>query len=535
MLKLKKAISAPSLVTGLLFATIAVLLFARAVNSYLSHDEHQFVAPGLALTQQGDLPYVDYPYLHMPLMPMVYGPAMLLGENDFLIARIANEAFLFAALILLFQVILRFSHLRGNLARYLLGWSMVILVVVDPALVVIDGRAMNHALPVLFTVLLILVYMQTQHEEQFPKHAMLMGVLAALATSTRLNFAVTFAPLALVLLFDPLLKSRAIRLRNLWMAFAGTLVGFSPVISLFVAAPGKFYYGNFTHIRLNTFFFRTVGGHYPMDLGQKVAYFFRSSEVFSYDSVIVITALLLSGLVLLLTVLRGAKRIWFQVLVIQAIAAALFASAFAPTPLFPQYFFAPMPFGLLGVFLALGNLPRNREVVVAACLIALLLLVGLRQPAPWEEVDQRFQLLAHPEVWTTTQMRNLSKFVGEHACAEKCLVLTLGPIPVMMANMDVYPWTYVGPFSWRTAPMLSPERRLQYDLVSPADLNEYLLANPPDMILTGGQAHFEGFLPSDPGGIERPFEQFAIEHGFSPLPVPVAHSALGPPLTLWVR
>jgi len=52
----------------IVFILICGLLFSRAMNSYISHDEYQFVASAQLLVSRGLLPYIDYPYLHMPYM-----------------------------------------------------------------------------------------------------------------------------------------------------------------------------------------------------------------------------------------------------------------------------------------------------------------------------------------------------------------------------------------------------------------------------------------------------------------------------------
>lgn len=48
-----------------LIVLAAFLLFARAVERDLNHDEHQFLAPSALLTT-GTRPYRDYPLFHLP-------------------------------------------------------------------------------------------------------------------------------------------------------------------------------------------------------------------------------------------------------------------------------------------------------------------------------------------------------------------------------------------------------------------------------------------------------------------------------------
>ena len=62
-------------------------MFSMSMNRDLRHDEHLYVASGALLADQGLLPYVDYPYVHVPTLTFVYGLLFLLSEYKLLIAR----------------------------------------------------------------------------------------------------------------------------------------------------------------------------------------------------------------------------------------------------------------------------------------------------------------------------------------------------------------------------------------------------------------------------------------------------------------
>ena len=69
---------------------LLLLLTARSMNRSFDLDEHQFVAPPLLLLQQGQQPYADYPYFHMPNLIYVYAGALAHVEYKLLFARLIS-------------------------------------------------------------------------------------------------------------------------------------------------------------------------------------------------------------------------------------------------------------------------------------------------------------------------------------------------------------------------------------------------------------------------------------------------------------
>ena len=67
---------------------LLVVLFTRTMNLRFDHDEHQFVASGVLLAQDGLLPYRDFPYFHMPNLALVYAALFRLTDYYLLAARI---------------------------------------------------------------------------------------------------------------------------------------------------------------------------------------------------------------------------------------------------------------------------------------------------------------------------------------------------------------------------------------------------------------------------------------------------------------
>src|SRR5204862_6698159 len=67
----------------LFFLLLLLGLFARAMNRDLDRDEGQFIAAGALLARHGYLPYVDYPYFHVPNLAFAF--AALFAQCDHLL------------------------------------------------------------------------------------------------------------------------------------------------------------------------------------------------------------------------------------------------------------------------------------------------------------------------------------------------------------------------------------------------------------------------------------------------------------------
>ena len=77
----------------LFFLAVGVLLFSRSMNRRFSHDEHQFVASGVLLAEEGLFPYQDFPYHHTPYLTYVNALIFNFADRLLFSARTASVAF----------------------------------------------------------------------------------------------------------------------------------------------------------------------------------------------------------------------------------------------------------------------------------------------------------------------------------------------------------------------------------------------------------------------------------------------------------
>jgi hypothetical protein len=210
-------------------------------------------------------------------------------------------------------------------------------------------------------------------------------------------------------------------------------------------------------------------------------------------------------------------------------ALGLWLSAFAPTPGLIHYFAAPIPF----LFILLGSIEFTGERYSVASRVAGIVIVtiaaiatdGLRDPA------SALASLRDPSRWPPVQFHEVAMELRGHV--ESGRVLTLQPMLPLEAGLEIYPFTANAPFSWRTSLLLTPQRRLEYDVTSPQELPALLSELPPAAIIVGVEAPNAGFERRDLGGLERPFSEYALDNGYESVTLVTPYWSRG--LTLYLR
>jgi 4-amino-4-deoxy-L-arabinose transferase-like glycosyltransferase len=513
-----------------IFIFVFVLLFSRAMLKGLSHDEYQFVTSGVMLADRGLLPYVDYPFLHMPYIAFFNALATKFTMYDLLAARSLSVICEILNSIVIFAIAYRLLRDFNESFRYISGIFAVALFIFNPVFIGTEGRALNHTLPSFLSLAAYFAFLKGKDENGLRLWYFLCGVLAGLAVCVRLSYAVLLPAFSCILIIYPFGRSLSKRIKDVSAFGAGVFLALLPALLLFFAAPKQFIYGNYIYIRLNTLYRQTLGYSTSMTLSDKVSTFFQSVLNHPINMFLYFPALLYTGYALF-RFFKTRDPDHFEALAVAGISLGLFLSAFAPTPLWPQYFFAPLPFLVILLLYALRDLGKMSLSIGYAAMGSLAFIFFLNGIISSTLSD--LNGLRNPETWQPVQIHEFAKDVKTYTQEGK--VLTLAPIIPLEAGLDTYEMFAVGPFSWRTAQILGEDKRQEYSIISFHELEEFLEADPPQAILTGMEENNEGFLAGAgyTGWLEKPFIDYAKKYGYSPVDIPIQFADIHP--VLWVR
>ncbi len=518
------------------YLLVLALFISRAASSGFSHDENQFIASGQLLADRGLLPYVDYPFTHMPYSVVFYALSAAVSNYDFLAGRLIN-ALAWALCAILIAVTARLLSWRPDAAtqsdpsfpQLFAEFALVFIFLNHPIMAHIDGAALNHSFATLFGLLAILFFGRALREAQHLRRASFAsGAFACLAALIRLNYAALILVLLVAWLLYAFVSVASGRSSAFVPFFAGLVVVSIPAVVLAALAPAHFFYTNVVYIRLNTAYYQEMGYRLNMTLGSKLQSFLGLLSGSPID-IILYGALLFFAVAALIRYLKTRSIASLLDLALTGFAATLALSAFAPTPTQPQYYFAPLPFLLVILGVLIARLERMN--VYAGVAVPAVLLLGLmltvRIPNPISEL----RFLSTPSQWTPVQIHDFDESLRQYVPDGR--FLSLLPMLPLEAGYDVYPFTATGGFPWRTSLLLTPERRSQYGVTSPQELPEILNGDPPSAILTKLESTNDGFVRNDLGGLETPFIDYATAHGYTP--IPLSAEFLRRTVTLWVR
>jgi len=488
------------------FVGLTLVTAPLALTQPYSHDEHQFVASGGVLALQGWLPYRDYPYFHMPNLVLLYGLLFKLTDWHLLSARLVSAASASGTIVLLAQTALRVVP-GARRQRWLVAAAAVLFVIWNPLFIYTSGLAWNHDAGVLCSVAAVLLLIRGL--VPVPRHGLVLasGVLLSLAIGTRLSF----APLGVPMLVGALLApgvARAPRGRLAVIFLAGVLIGALPSLVLFGLAPEQFVFGNLGYAAINTLYWQHSGYVAPLSLLAKVRYV--ASEVADTPGTLMLGVVFGVFAVLLLrrrprALTEPSLGIWL----LMGSLPCLLIGSLAPTPALYQYFYALIPFLVLGLIYGLTSVEWSSDAgQIARPFVAIALLVCAVYAAP-----AYARRVWPPAAWAPLAEHALGVEIARATDAGP--ILTLAPLIPLEGDRSVYPALVTGPFAWRTAPELDARRRRAVNMPIWPDLIDR--AGPPVGILVG----FEGQL-------EEPFIAYAQDHGYREM-------KLAGGASLWVR
>jgi 4-amino-4-deoxy-L-arabinose transferase-like glycosyltransferase len=327
------ALAAVALAQTLVFVPIALLRSADGDEGYY------LLASELVMA--GELPYRDFMYTQMPLLPYLYGVWTAVFGETWLAARLLSVLFAVGVGVLLFEVARRrFGRRLAIVGVTLYTFSGLVITWLP--------TVKTYSAPTFF---LFAAFALADRADGAKRKAWFAaGLLVALAVGTRLIFAGTLPAFAWAALRA---ADGGARTRALGPLTAGFGLGIVPALGFLVFDPGRFVFDN-----LGYHSFRSSAGLVG-NLRQKARVAENLLGSGTPDGGVPQFLLLLVAAAAAVLV---ARRLGRQLTLSLAIAALLGAANFLPTPTYTQYFVALVPFLVVGVLELAAAIGSHLEV-----------------------------------------------------------------------------------------------------------------------------------------------------------------------------
>ena len=477
-----------------LFVLLFLLLLNANMRKELNHDEHQFIAAG-ALAGQSLIPYRDYPYTHTPYLAIIYGALFSDTDHLLLAGRGLSTICDFAALGLVFFVTSNLFKDRPHSLRFGLAAGAVMLLFTNPLFMSTTGFAWNHAAPELAALAAFILQSHGARHQRGMAWTFISGALLGVAAGLRVTFALAIIPVGSLIVLSPGPAASRARLRLLLSFAAGVGLGMLPALLMLALYPQQFIFNVVRYPQLDAIWRRQIGYTEAMTPSAEVGYFVLQvlrdpgNLMLAFSFALSLWALSAAGV-------RARLRENAELTAILILVPFLLIGSFVKVPLFYQYFYAPVPFVVLGTAYAIAAMGIRgvRLLPVLALAVVVSGVYGLPQ---YLHVGRFLSF----DTWVPLQAHHLGVEIRRTAGAGR--ILTLAPIFPLEGGAKIYCGFAAAPFTWRSAHLLPAAERGRVGIVSAEDLNQFLKGWGPAAVLVG----FEGKL-------ETPLTAYAQRSGY---------------------
>ena len=473
-----------------------LLLLARALTAPIDYDEDQYVAAGLMARHF--MLYRDFIYLQPPADPLLLaGLFTLSGSYYLLVARVLTGALSTGVFVLTIALLRRYGAGRG------LAVALASIVLLSPFLDRPTATSRNDILPLALFLAGLLLYLDAPQRSR--SWLIAAGLCVGFAVEAKISY--VFAPLALLL---HAAWPRTGRVTHLVPLAAGIAIAALPGLYFLIEAHEGFLFDLLEyHMTAPTAWYLREGEGALLEPGHRLAVLAVLLAWGSNASL----ALLVAGL--------AAIRVWQGANdaappaappgLLGLLLGLAVLVGFQPSPSWPMYYapVAPLLAALTVSMFVRTRIAGPPDLVPLLLVIAALPalpplwaratdLVGLARPATWPGLEVHFQAA---ELRETIRAAGLT---GD--------VATLFPVHVLDDD-PVRPEFASGPFFFRTADLVPPDRIARLHGASADSLETLFAASPPAAIL-GGFAKGQWSVEMDAS-----LDDYARHHGYRPVPL----------------
>jgi len=478
-------------------------LFARVMTYPIRHDEQIYLPVGV-LFGQGDL-YRDHGFNNLPNFPILVRLTLAASGSEHLL--LTGRLIVLAGWVTAVSAIAVFAA-RATRDRWA-GVLAALLLLTNPVLLGQTGMlATNNFLPMPFAILGTVLFL-TAFDRSSPRSGLLLaaGFCVAVAAGFKANYVFLVVPLAVAAIMVPRHTKTIERLARVTLPFAaGGILGALPTLAYLMSDPDAFLahvirYHRGPHI---AYWLHNpdLDGTKVMTLAGKLA---MAAQVWGGGGTILVTTVIvaLAGVGRRHRAAAQAPPAWPIILVLALILGAM-ALSFAPTPAFPQYYTAPIPFGIILLVLLYARLPSDTRAKIrfwTAAALTVPVLLSLPRLA------LALPSLVQSKTWTVYRVHAAGGVLADLVRSNGGRtgpIATLAPIYPMEGGLAVYPALAAGPLVYRVGELIPQGDRKYYDRrISPETIERLLVKTPPAALLVGLE-----------GKLDAPLISYANTHGY---------------------
>jgi hypothetical protein len=435
-------------------------------HHYIDGDEGFYLLAS-QLVQQHKKPYVDFFYTQAPLLPYAYAMWFKIAGISWFAAR------KFAAIQTAILAGLVYEQVCHDTRKCLAGLSAVLLFASSTLIFAWLPIVKTFALATLFLFIAYVILVRVTPSSAGRWYAT-AGFFWGLSVTTRAYFLMT-GPLLLYWIFS---QPNGRRFSRILRFVGGLIVGVTPSLVLFLAAPDAYWFDNLGYHAIRSNY--GLVGAWPYKV--KIVLSLFGGHVTGLQ------VSLLTLICVILILVRRAKRD----AALLAILTAFFLgfASILPTPPYIQYFSVMVPFLITAaVCLACDYFAalRNRLALIAATVLSGVLLlsfvaVGVQNFRP--------SLFTPQSSWTLKEVTAVSRAVDEMTAPGE-EVASFWPGYIFSSTASPYPGMENNFGVW-VGYKLSARKRQKYHILAETELVAAFARRGPPFVVVGNQESWSG-------------------------------------------
>ena len=490
---------------GLVVTFLAFGLFSLTVYNN-SHNEQMYVTAGY-LMAEGERLYEDFAFVQMPYSPLIYATTYRITGNGYYLlkAKLVNYAFVVIATLLLYVIVQRETRNR------LFSVTMLLLFLSNYYIFRATIEASNYTMPVAFSLLAYYLYVRYIDERRRSLAHFFCGIAIAASLGSKFYYATTMVPFALAALVYP--RATAISKRivtSLLPLAAGLFVGALPILYYAARNFDRFYFNNVGYHVLNALWRQQNGSTATLTLASKLD---TARDLLANPNYLLLIVWLALSVVIVVGQERPSRHrlslISPELFLSGLLVMVSVLTAFAPRPLFPQYFAMPIPYmlilmGALYARLPVGQRQPLRRLALIIALISTLIILPRHTRSLRTFVDPNSDWSGVKAANASLQIQSLLRDAGLLDTEGLPMVATVSPVIAIESHLPIYAELSTGSFLYRIGDLMTEEERRNYTATSISTIHQLFDANPPAAILVTNE-----------GDVEIPLAEYAKAHNYT--------------------